>query len=230
MRQPRVRRSTGPKSNMTEATYRKKALPFLLKDFERRCAYCLDPDDFRHPSQNHVDYFNCRLRPRNRNKYQNLMLACVTCNTCKHDKPVVNPLQKEQRLLNCTEENEFPRHIVEEADGRWKPVTPAGQYHIVSICLDERCHTQKRAWRRRITHQILELCTTAIQYQSHNPLKTHDTLIQTIRQMLALLDNFPPLITDKGVLTARDWLRQEGVCLDFVAPVSSPPQQPSPEA
>src|SRR5437868_3115831 len=109
----RVNRSDGPKSTMTEATYRKKALPFLLKDFEGRCAYCLDPSEFRHPSQNHVEHFNCKLHGRKRHLYANLMLACATCNQCKHAKPVVNPLDQDQRLLNCTEENEFPAQIVE---------------------------------------------------------------------------------------------------------------------
>src|SRR5437899_167860 len=98
MRVPRVKRGPGPKSKMTEATYRKKALPHLLNDFKRHCAYCLDPDEFRHPSLNHVDHFNCKLHGRKRHQYTNLMLACGACNMSKRDKPVRNPLDHEQRL------------------------------------------------------------------------------------------------------------------------------------
>src|ERR1700722_15453991 len=97
----RVKRSKGPKSRMTKATYRKKALPFLLKDFEGRCAYCLDPNEFRHPKQDQVDHFDCKLKERQRHQFKNLMLACGTCNFCKLNKPVHNPYDSEQRLLNC---------------------------------------------------------------------------------------------------------------------------------
>ncbi len=143
MKGPRVKRGNGPQSAMTKATYRKKALPFLLNDFERRCAYCLDPDEFRHPSQNHVEHFDCKLKERKKHQFKNLMLACVTCNTCKHAKPVVNPLNSEQRFLNCTLENEFPEHIEEVPDGQWRAKTDAGNYHLESIGRQERCHVQK---------------------------------------------------------------------------------------
>ena len=46
-----------------------------------------------------------------------------------------NPLDKQQRLLNCTEETEFPEHIVELDNGQWQSVTKAGEYHLVSIGL-----------------------------------------------------------------------------------------------
>ena len=130
MKATRVKRSAGPKSTLTKANYRKKALNFLLKDFERRCAYCLDPNEFRHPSLDQVDHFNCKLRERQRHQYKNLMLACAACNLSKHDKPIANPFDKEQRLLNCTEENEFPEHIIEMEDGQWEAVTKAGEYHL----------------------------------------------------------------------------------------------------
>jgi hypothetical protein len=207
----RVKRSAGPKSKMTEATYRRKALPHLLDDFERRCAYCLDPDEFRHPSLNQVDHFDCNLRGRKRHQYLNLMLACVACNLSKHDKPVRNPLDKEQRLLNCTIENEFPNHIVEKEDGQWEPLTKAGYYHLESIGLREQCHKQKRAARRRIAEQILELCTKAIQYKAVNPAEIHNQMMDTMRLLLEHLRNFPPLVTEDGVMAAMEWLKIRGV-------------------
>jgi hypothetical protein len=196
---------------MTEWTYRKKALPHLLKDFERSCAYCLDPDDFRHPSLNNVDHFDCKLKARKRHQYKNLMLACVACNLTKHDKPVHNPLDKEQRLLNCTFETEFPEHIFESFDGQWNAYTKAGEYHLESIGLTEACHKQKRAARRIMAERILKLCQTAVQYKSANPAEVHTQILGTISDLLEQLKKFPPLVTNEGVLSVSEWLIRKGV-------------------
>jgi hypothetical protein len=216
MKESRVQRSAGPKSAMTQATYRKKALPHLLKDFERRCAYRLDPDEFRHPSQTHVDHFNCKLHGRKRHQYNNLMLGCAACNMSKHDKPVVNPEDKNQRLLNCTEECEFPEHVSESPDGQWHPLTEAGIYHIGLIGLQERCHQAKRAERRHMAQRVYSLLTQAIQYESYNPAALHEQIMGTLRDTLALLDKFPPLVTDKGVVSVRDWLVSQGIAPELI--------------
>jgi hypothetical protein len=196
---------------MTEATYRKKALPHLLKDFNKRCAYCLDPDEFRHPSQNQIDHFDCKISGRKRHQYWNLMLACGACNLSKHDKPVQNPLAAGQRLLNCTEETEFPEHVIERPDGQWEALTDAGEYHLVSIGLKALAHTRKRHARRAMAQRILSLCTTAIQYKAVNPGEVHNQLMNTIVAILALLDVFPPMVTEKGVMSVREWMIDQGV-------------------
>ena len=213
MKVPRVKRGSGPRRNtkLTKANYRKKTLPFLLEDFNRRCAYCLDPDEFRHPSLNHVEHFNCKLRERARHQYKNLMLACATCNLSKHDKPVVNPLDKAQRLLNCTEETEFPEHIRENRAGEWEAMTPEGEYHLAVIGLQERCHTTKRYERQKIAWRILSLLKQAIQYQTQNPEAIHNEIMGTVRDMLGVLDKFPPLVTERGVMTVREWLKTQGI-------------------
>jgi hypothetical protein len=214
MNEPRVKRGPGPKSKMTKATYRKKALPHLLKDFDAHCAYCLDPSELRHPSQNHVEHFDCKLRERQRHQYVNLMLACVTCNMCKHDKPVVNKFNPKQRLLNCTKENEFCLHIKENEMGEWEPQTPAGFYHIQSIGLDEQCHSKKRFMRRRLAESILTLYTTAIQYLGHNPRVIHDAIMGHTKAIVEELRNLPPLVTEDGLISVDDWLRKKGVNLN----------------
>jgi len=58
------------------------------------------------------------------------MLACAACNLNKHDKPVVNPYNGKQRLLNCTEENEFTGHICELENGKWEAKSDEGLYHL----------------------------------------------------------------------------------------------------
>jgi hypothetical protein len=198
---------------MTKATYRKKALPHLLNDFDKRCAYCLDPNEFRHPSQDQVDHFNCKLPERKRHQYENLMLACAACNLSKHDKVVVNPHDHDQRLLNCTVENEFDGHIIEEKDGHWVSTTKAGEYHITSIELDHQCHQKKRAARRQMAENLLALCTTALQYQAHNPEEVHKQIMELSKAILSQLDNFPPLLVEGRTITAKEWLKSKGVDL-----------------
>ena len=211
MKTPRIKRSHGPKSTMTEATYRKKALPHLLADFKGECAYCLDPKEFRSPSQTQVDHFDCKLKGRKRHYYKNLMLACAACNLSKHDKPIINPLDSEQRMLNCTEENEFFDHIQEDADGQWTAKSNAGYYHIESIGLTADCHKKKRFARRIMSERILALLTTAVQYQAVNPREVHNQLMGTVRDLLQTLGNFPPLVTQDGVFTTMEWLEINGV-------------------
>jgi len=209
----RVKKGQGPKSKMTKATYRKKALPHLLREFGGHCAYCLDPSELRHPSQNHVEHFNCKLKERQRHQYSNLMLGCSTCNGCKHDKPVVNKFDSAQRLLNCAVENEFPKHIRENDQGEWIPQTPEGIYHIRSIGLDERCHNKKRHMRQVLAKSILNRCTTALQYDSINPVGTHNAVMSEVRNILEQLGNLPPMVTDSGVISVKDWLEARGVKL-----------------
>jgi hypothetical protein len=216
MKVPRVKRSSGPKSKMTRGTYRKKALPVLMNDFEGRCAYCLDPSEFRHPNQTHVDHFNCKLNERRRHQYTNLMLACSACNLSKHDKLVFNPFDREQRLLNCTEESEFPEHIAEGEDGQWHALTKAGRYHLETVGLTESCHKQKRKARREAAKKILEICTTAVKFETETPAGVHDLLLSTAAMILTHLDNCPPMVADK-VQTVREWLRTRGVDLTMFA-------------
>ena len=217
MSKARVKRGPGPKVMLTDGNYRKKALPYLLGDFEHRCAYCLDPDEFRHPSLNHVEHFDCKIHGRRRHAYKNLMLACAACNQTKHDKPVVNPFDKRQRLLNCTEENEFTEHLREHDDGQWEAATPAGEYHLAVIGLQESCHRAKRRERRRMAERLRDLLTQAIQYKSHNPPELHRQIMEMVRGSLALMDKFPPLVTDSGVISVRDWLKQQGVDTTLLA-------------
>ena len=223
MKQPRVKRGPGPKSRLTKGTYRKKALKFLVADFEGRCAYCLDPSEFRHPSQSQVDHFDCKLRERVRHQYRNLMLACAACNHTKHDKPVVNPFEHAQRLLNCTEENEFPEHIFETPDGQWHPASPAAEYHLACIGLREGSHQAKRSSRRQAAHQILSLLKEAVHYRHANPASLHNQVMDTISVFLAQLDAFPPLVTEHGVQSVRDWLVSQGIERSFIDTLSAPP-------
>ncbi len=213
MSQPRVKRSRGPKGVLTKHNYRKKTLPLLQKDFSGRCAYCLESHEFRHANQTHVDHFDCRLHGRRRHQYANLMLACSACNLSKHDKPVRNPLATSQRLLNCTKENEFPEHIVENDTGEWIPRSDAARYHIAAINLSERSHRRKRWHRRKLLEQIVHLNQVAIQYRGADAFASHNRVMAIIRSIAAELEDAVPMVTAHGLKTAREYLAAHGVSL-----------------
>ena len=98
---------------------------------------------------------------------------------------------------------------------------PNPEYHLTSIGLQERCHKDKRAARKKITLQILNLCKKALFYESHNPAELHIQTVEIIRGSLELLDKFPPLVTNNGVVTARNWLQSQGVDMEMFKPRKS---------
>jgi hypothetical protein len=135
----RVRRGEPPKGKLNSKNYRRRALPALLRDFERRCAYSL-----RHEQQAgglthmEVDHFNPTLRSRLRNKYCNLFLSTRHCNLKKHAYwPTPADQNKGIRFLNCCEEMDYGVHIFENPETHeLVGVTPAGRYHIIACDLN----------------------------------------------------------------------------------------------
>ena len=101
-RPKRIRRGSGPWL-LREYNARAKAWAFLVKDFEGRCAYSM-----RHirmaggETHMEVDHFNPKLRGKQRNKYENLMLAELRhCNLKKRDYwPTPSERQNGYRILN----------------------------------------------------------------------------------------------------------------------------------
>src|ERR1044071_8543470 len=116
----RVKRSNGPKGTLTKRNCRRKALPFLLADFQNRCAYCIQHGAMMRDLEMHLEHFDAHATGKARERYSNYMLACGACNLTKLAKYTVNPFDRRQRLLNCTVENEFPGHIFEDEDGHWR--------------------------------------------------------------------------------------------------------------
>src|SRR5439155_16499453 len=98
-----------PSGKLNARNLRKRALPHLLKDFERRCAYSM-----RHVQiaggllHMEIDHFNPTLKSRARNAYSNLMLATRLCNNIKKDAwPTPNDIAAGARLLNPTVEMDY---------------------------------------------------------------------------------------------------------------------------
>src|SRR5947209_19033924 len=77
----RIRRGAAPKKTFTNNNYR-KALPWLLKDFDRRCAYSMQHVDRAGGLKcMEVDHF--RPKGKHRNAYTNLFPASRHCNGAK---------------------------------------------------------------------------------------------------------------------------------------------------
>ena len=135
----RVRRGEPPKGKLNSKNYRRRALPALLRDFERRCAYSR-----RHEQQAgglthmEVDHFNPTLPGRLGNKYSNLFLSTRHCNLKKHAYwPTPADQKKGIRFLNCCEEMDYGVHIFENPETHeLVGVTPAGRYHIIACDLN----------------------------------------------------------------------------------------------
>lgn len=203
MAEPRVKRSKGPQSVLTKNTCRKKALPHLQKDFENRCAYCLQHMAEQHTNQSHVEHFNPHLPGRRKHQYKNLMLGCSACNLSKLFKPIRDPLAPERRMLNCTKENEFPEHILENDVGEWQGRTEAGDYHITSMDLNEASHIRRRLRRRAALERVSSIQASAITYTGSVERTALKELEKTLAFLHEFLETSVPLVTETGLVYPR---------------------------
>src|SRR5258708_40289089 len=110
---PRVVRNPR-KRKFTASTYR-KAKPFLLNDFESRCAYSLQHVNRVGYKCMEADHFNPNLRGPARNDYSNLFPATRHCNGSKSDSwPDAHFTRLGARFLNPTKEQDYGAHIFED--------------------------------------------------------------------------------------------------------------------
>jgi HNH endonuclease len=153
---PRIKRGFGPSGKLRPHNLRTRALPHLLEDFERRCAYSM-----RHVEiaggvrQMEIDHFDPTLRSEARDSYLNLMLATRHCNNMKKDGwPVAHQIAAGSRLLNPTKEPDYGRHLFEDPKTHELiGVTPAGRYHIDILDLNHDTFV----WERRKRAVYLKL-------------------------------------------------------------------------
>lgn len=84
-------------------------------------------------------------------------------------------------------ENEFPEHIVETEQCLWEAKTPAGDYHLMALDLNERSHI-KRRYRRKLLFENLDrleknafLCASPVHPEA---LKALQVSIEALRSEL----------------------------------------------
>lgn len=128
----RVKRGPGPKQKLRARNYRSRALPFLLADFQHRCAYSMQHSSRVGVRTMEVDHFNPRLPNSLRHRYTNLFLATRHCNGAKGENwPSEAQLNKGIHFLDCCQEQDYGVHIFENAEThRVYGVSPPGRYHV----------------------------------------------------------------------------------------------------
>lgn len=179
-------RGNTPKRKFTRHNYRKARLS-LEKDFEQRCAYSrIHIADAGGPRAFQVDHFNPKLKQGTRHRYANLMLACVHCNLEKSDSwPNKAEIRSGVRLLDCTKEQDYGPHIVEDRNtGLLHGRTPAGDFHITVLGLNDPYFVGKRRDRT----SLLRLTRSNLVISGN----IYSQLIEDVRTAVQVLSNMIP--------------------------------------
>lgn len=157
MKQPRVKRSSGPSQTLTDSNYRDIALPHLLSDFGNRCAYSMQHvNDAGGETCMEIDHHDPTLRGKKRHQYTNLFPATRHCNGSKLDHwPTRAERRKGLRFLDCTRETDYGAHLFEDpTTHRIVAVTTAGRYHTRMCALNAEHLVEKRRQRSELAHEL----------------------------------------------------------------------------
>ena len=106
---------------------------YLANDFDHRCAYCDDHDQYNGGKQTYqVDHFAPVSKfPELKHTYENLMYACPYCNGSKRDTWVsdnaaISVVDSEGFISPCSKE--YSQHLVRNDNGTISATTPLGEY------------------------------------------------------------------------------------------------------
>ena len=167
--------------------------PFLRRDFEYRCAYCLRHEFFFGGGEaGEVDHHRpLRLYPELRNEYGNLYWSCRRCNAIKSGKwPSAHQLAQGFRFVDpCAEDHED--HWQTHSDGLLTPLTAPGRYTIRHIQLDRPVLTEFRRFLSRLQEQVREI--EAELQNSNLSLDTRESLLHDLRSVTGLIA--PPVFS-----------------------------------
>lgn len=136
---PRINRRKRVGRNFTKHNIR-EAFPYLIQDFESRCAYSMQHVDTIGDSLMHIDHFDPRLKKRYKQPYSNLNLASGYCNLSKLTHwPKPREIALGVRFLNPCVEQDYGVHIFEDPiSHELQGITPAGIYQILMCDLNAR--------------------------------------------------------------------------------------------
>jgi len=103
---------------------------YLINDFNKRCGYCDDLDDFNGGENNYqIDHFKPKkLFSELETEYSNLVYSCPFCNRAKWDK-----WKKNGFLDPCGEE--YDNHLERLGNGKIKYKSLRGKYIYVNLNL-----------------------------------------------------------------------------------------------
>src|SRR3972149_6059979 len=143
---PRVVRKHAPKQYFKLSNYR-KTLPWLLDDFEQRCAYSLVHVKGIGDTQMHGNHYNPNHKKRS--PYSNLFPAYALCNMAKGDTwPTDDQHRRGIRFLNPCTETDYNHQIFEDPETHeLVATTPAADYHIEMLDLNHPALVRQRMER-----------------------------------------------------------------------------------
>jgi hypothetical protein len=150
-------RKHGPAEYAAYETYK----PWLRDEFVFRCAYCLVRERWypNGPASFSVDHFVAQvIAPDRALDYDNLVYACVGCNSAKRDKTVLDP---------CHEP--MSRHLQVNDDGTIEALTPEGAEHIDVLRLDDPQLTAFRGRMLRTLERLQSLSEVAAEHLNRTP-------------------------------------------------------------
>ena len=182
-----VRKDPGIK--LTRNNYRKKALPYLLADFEDRCAYSME----RLAKLLEVDHFNPNLKKDPIQKYDNLFPASRHCNRSKGSTwPTLKMEREGIRFLDCTKEIDYGTCIFEDPQSHELiGTTPAAKWHIHQLDLNAPFLVRHRR-ERAVLRQKIQECFVRLKKPIEDPKPFLD-LIQEVRGKLDdMIPEIPP--------------------------------------
>jgi HNH endonuclease len=185
----RVQRGSAPARVLTDANYRKYALPALKRDFKDRCAYSLQHQRRAggSPMSMEIDHFDPTIKGRDRHCYENLFLSTRYCNNKKHGNwPTDEQQARGVRFLNCCNEVDYGEHIFEDPDTyELVGVTPEGRYQIRTLDLNAAHFVDERRLRTQI-RQLL--------FEEHKIVKESDAAIRVFHILKTELNYLIPPI------------------------------------
>jgi hypothetical protein len=189
-----VRRGPAPSTIRRGKNFRGDALTSLLRDFDHRCAYCMqreaEDEGFK------IDHHWPTSKGGPWTNYENLFLSCDRCNHHKHDWwPPRDQQTAGARFLNCCKEVDYGDQLFEDDQGHIvnKGTGGPGAYHIRMLHLNRPDLVRMRLLRKKlfaaIEEEMLVTNTTFDAASRERFLELADKLKEL---MAALIPRIPP--------------------------------------
>ena len=149
------------RSNVPSGLDYTKYKNYLRHDFFYSCAYCTMSEAEASAIPFSIDHYESQVaRPDLRNDYNNLMYACIPCNTRKSDRTVPAAARKDGIHFFRPDEDKFTEHFIR--DGLLlKDISKCGEFTIDALDLNRAMLRRLREIRDRL-HNCDEMVAQGI--------------------------------------------------------------------
>lgn len=177
------------------------ALGSLMEDFECRCAYCMIHVRCHTDLENgfEVDHFHPRAKGGASNEYGNLYLSCSWCNRWKASEWTFIRYSDDEhgdkrRFADPCAEYDYGVHFVEQDDGRLKPITACGGFHIWHIRLNRESRVNLRTERNAILTKMRRVQSRIRDAKGRGDALGIAEAVEDLRELDSRLRILPPRI------------------------------------